>query len=462
LSGFVQEIFFLLCERWWTTTATTTTTTTTTTLLSDRKSTYDDHHQTATATATTTATTTVDPTLTLFVSGVSLVAFRRSVAPPKILSPVATLRFRLNDVAGRSARRGQAIILPSELAHGYHWTLGIYVRGSNSSSTDREHFSIYLILTDPDVTVEAEFSIKAASKTKSICHTFSTKLETPRPGRGWPDFIAREALLSAVPSVLLQQDGSLTIDVDLRVNLTKPVWYPTPPSGDSAKTLLADLVRSSLSTDVTFMVDNVEFCLHRHVLAKRAPALLDMIDGPTGQRVPLDDVDSGIFQSIVLYMYTGDWSLSSSDETVADAVLAKNTLTLADRYGCTGLKLLVESVMVDQVLNASNAAEMLLLGDSLHCALLKEAAITEILECKDAVRSLPGWELLVESNALVEDLLDKARGMKRDETAATAGLSVGELRDQLLKHGAAVDGSREVLVHQLLAITADDTAAVVV
>jgi BTB/POZ domain len=387
---------------------------------------------------------------------------RPSVAPPKILSPVATLRFRLNDVRSRTEVRGQVIILPSQPAHGYHWALQIYVRGSNSSPTDREYLSIYLVLTDPDVTAEAEFAIKAASKTRqAACHTFSTKLETPRPGRGWPDFIAREALLSAVPSVLLQQDGSLTIDVDLRVNLTKPVWYPTPPSGDSAKTLLADLVRSSLSTDVTFMVDNVEFCLHRHVLAKRAPALLDMIDGPTGQRVPLDDVDSGIFQSIVLYMYTGDWSLSSSDETVADAVLAKNTLTLADRYGCTGLKLLVESVMVDQVLNASNAAEMLLLGDSLHCALLKEAAITEIFQSKDATRSSPGWELFKESNELLEELLNKAIGMQSDETDATAGLSVGELRDQLLKHDAAVDGSREVLVHQLLAFTVDDTAAVV-
>jgi hypothetical protein len=68
---------------------------------------------------------------------------------------------------------------------------------------------------------------------------------------------------------------------------------------------------------------------------------------------------------------------------------------------------------------------------------------------------------LKESISLFEELLMMANGMPRDETEATAGLSVGELRNQLLKHGAAVDGSREVLVQRLLAITATATAAVV-
>jgi BTB/POZ domain len=311
-------------------------------------------------------------------------------------------------------------------------------------------------LTDPDVTVEAEFAIKAASRTHTTRFTFSNPID----GWGFHDYIAREALLNAVPSVLLQQDGSLTIDVDIRVYQTKPVWYPKTDDNLTMSLMKIFLSSSSFSPNVTFMVGDEAFCLHSHVLAKRAPALFNLIDEPTGQIIPLsNDVDAGAFLSIYHYIYTGEWCPDSLDEAV-DAGIAKNTLTLADRYGCTGLKLLVESVMVDKVLDATNAAEMLLLGHSLHCALLKEAAITEILECKDAVRSLPGWELLVESNLLVEDLLDKARGMKRDETAATAGLSVGELRDQLLKHGAAVDGSREVLVHQLLAITADDTAAV--
>jgi BTB/POZ domain len=348
----------------------------------------------------------------------------------------------------------------------YHWKLQIYVRGHSSSSTDREEYlSIYLVLTDPDVTVKADYVIKAASKTKTALYTFSN----PTTGAfGWFNFIARDELLNtAVPSALLQQDGSLTIEVDLRVYQNKPVWYPTPPSEDSAKTLWADLVRSSFSPTVTFKVGELAFTLHSHVLAKRAPALLDMIDGPTDQTVPLsdEDVDAGIFQSIVLYMYTGDWSPSSSSDGTVDAVLAKNTLTLADCYGCTGLKLLVESVMVDKVLNTSNAAEMLLLGDSLHCALLKEAAIKEILANIDAVRSLPGWELLKESNSLLEELLLMSTiGMKSsNETAATATLSVGELRDQLLSHGAAVDGSREVLVQRLLAVTTTtETAAAAV
>jgi BTB/POZ domain len=354
--------------------------------------------------------------------------------------------------------------LPSQPAHGYDWALKIYVRGSNLSLTDREYFTVFLILKDPDVTVETESAIKMAFKTpQTIRLTFSTKLEGPHTATGYPEVIARDELLNAVPSVLLQPDGSLTIDVDLQVYRTKPVSYPRKRDDNLEKVLMV-MRPSSYATTVTFMVGDEAFCLHGHVLADRAPALYKMT-GATGQTVHLtDDVDAGVFQSIVHYVYTGKWSPSSSDDEAVDAGVAKKTLTLANRYGCTGLKLLVESVMVDKVLEASNAMEMLLLGDSLHCALLKEAAIIQILHSKDTVGSLPGWELLVQSNSLMEQLLNEARGMPSNETEATAGLSVGELRDQLLTHSgaAAVDGSREVLVQRLLAITTTDTAVAVV
>jgi hypothetical protein len=212
------------------------------------------------------------------------------VAPPKILSPVETLRFRLNDVGGRTETRGQVIILPSQLAHGYHWALEIFVRGSNLSSINPVHLAICLILTEPaDATVEAEFVIKAASiKTKYNRFIASTK-----SWFGFHNFITREELLNAVPSVLLQQDGSLTFDVDLRVYQTFPVWYPQHE--DSLAKSLMVMGSSSFSTMVTFMVGDVAFCLHRHVVADRAPALYKMIDGGTGQTVHLtDDVDAGI------------------------------------------------------------------------------------------------------------------------------------------------------------------------
>jgi BTB/POZ domain len=388
-------------------------------------------------------------------------------AVKKILSPVKTLRFRLTDVAGRTEVRGEYIVLPSQRAHGYHWALDIYVRGCSQSLTNLEYFTVFLVLKDPDVTVETEYAIKMTLKAaQTIGRTFSTKLEDPHTAFGHPKLIAREELLNAVPSVLLQQDGSLTIDVDLQVYQTKSVWYPKTDD-NLTMSLMVKFVRSSFFPNVTFMVGDEAFCFHRHVLADRAPALFAMIDEHTSQNVPLtDDADAGTFRTIYHYVYTGEWCPDSLDGTVdadVDAGVAKKTLTLADRYGCTGLKLLVESVMVDQILDASNAAEMLLLGDSLNCALLKEAAIAEIFASMDATMTgSPGWELLVESNTLLEKLLKMSIGMPSNETDATAGLSVGELRDQLLEHGAAVDGSREVLVQRLLlAITAATATAVV-
>jgi BTB/POZ domain len=365
------------------------------------------------------------------------------VAPPEIfLSPVETLRFWLHNVGPRANLQGQWITLPSESAHGYHWALKIYF-------TATEHFAVFLVLNDPDVTVEAEFVVKVASQSsKTQRYTFFSKLET-----------------SMASHIFRRQDGSLMIEVDIRVYQNKkPVWYPTLDD-NLAKSLMENFMSfsSHFTTDVTFTVGGEAFCLHGHVLADRAPALFELIKEPTGQTIPLPiDVDAGTFRSIYRYIYTGNWSPSSSDGTVdadVDAGVAKTTLTLADFFGCTGLKLMVESVMVDKVLKASNAAEMLLLGDSLHCALLKEAAIKEIFEYKDAARDSAGWALLKESNTLLEELMNKSMGMRSDETAATAVLTVGELRDQLLEHGAAVDGSREMLVQRLLAITATDAAA---
>jgi hypothetical protein len=130
-------------------------------------------------------------------------------------------------------------------------------------------------------------------------------------------------------------------------------------------------------------------------------------------------------------------------------------LTSADRFGCTDLKHYLESVVVEKFLNEDSAADMLLLGDSLTCALLKEAAMKICLEQAAAVMVTDGWKRVVESNALMAELFSavatsSSRQTSGDETDP-AGQSVAELRDQLLKRGRDVDGSREMLVKRLKA-----------
>jgi hypothetical protein len=132
--------------------------------------------------------------------------------------------------------------------------------------------------------------------------------------------------------------------------------------------------------------------------------------------------------------------------------------------------------MVDKLLTESNAAELLLLGDALSCALLKEAAI-HICKKYSAVTSSQAWATVQESTTLLAELLAAAprrrrhrhrrgtkKGHRSNEKTDVEELSVGELRDRLLRHqhgggtccscddDEIVDGSRETLVHRLRAM----------
>jgi hypothetical protein len=161
------------------------------------------------------------------------------------------------------------------------------------------------------------------------------------------------------------------------------------------------------------------------------------------QTITLDaeeDVDAAMFQIMVRYIYTSDWPAS----VIVDAKVAKTMLTLADRFGCINLKLYVESVMVEKFLDVDSAADMLLLGDSHTCALLKEAAITIFQNQADTVMNTEGWKRVHESNALVVELF---LSVTNDDDPA--GQCVAELRNQLLELGLDVDGSRETLVKRL-------------
>jgi hypothetical protein len=168
----------------------------------------------------------------------------------------------------------------------------------------------------------------------------------------------------------------------------------------------------------------------------------------------VDDVE--IFRTMVRYIYTEEWPTM----TKLDFKAAKALLITANRFGCSRLKLYVESVLVDKFLNEHNAADLLLLGDSHHCALLKEAAMKLLCQSRCSgvvVRHMEGWQRVKESAKLLEELFffSATAGAQHaysgdDDDNDTNGQSIAELRDRLLKRGRDdVDGSREMLVKRL-------------
>jgi BTB/POZ domain len=315
--------------------------------------------------------------------------------------------------------------------------------------------SVFLRINDPgvDITVDTQATLKVGPERHTLLtHKFS------KDAVGFRNLIERETVLNTDNKFLLP-NGTLVIDVELQVYVElPPVWYPKQPMTDTK--FLADLLESSCCSDVTFQVGHQDFRLHRNVLASRAPALFQMIDHPD-QIIALDDdddvVDADTFRSIVRHIYTGDWPVASADTVVDADVTAKTMLISADRFGCTTLKHYYESVIVEKFLNKDNAADMLLLGDSHTCALLKEAALKICHEQAAAVMDTDGWKRVKESNALVVELFaascchHRQRSNNNPADDIEGQSSVAELRDRLLKRGRDVDGSREMLVKRLKA-----------
>jgi speckle-type POZ protein len=385
-----------------------------------------------------------------------------TVGKPTELSPVITLRFEINGFAKLKEPKGELVTpLPSLAAHGHDWTINLYPRGNAIGGEGQ--VACYLCLIDEDLTetdaVEAAFTLKfgARAVTGRTNATFSKNQRSVGGTRS--SFIDREILLNQDNKHVLP-NGTLIIDVELQVQVEKrAVWYPpTPIPNDDTQKMLADLLETGRCSDVTFNVGQQYFRLHSFILEKCAPVLFRMIEEHPAQTIITlaeeDDVDPAVFQIIVSYIYTSEWPAAVT--VIVDADVAKSILICADRFGCINLKHYVESVIVEKFLDEQNAADMLLLGDSHTCPQLKEAAIKIFQNQADVVMNTEGWKRVKESNALLEELLAMVTTTTKQSGARTtdddpAGQCVAELRNQLLKRGLDVDGSRETLVKRLKA-----------
>jgi hypothetical protein len=405
----------------------------------------------------------------------------------KKLSPVVEpMRFVIHNFAKikHFDKKGDCIHLSDNMwAHGHLWTLLVYPHGEeeeddndndNNARTAAirrkqkkpEYVSIFLechhCKAGHSLDIECFFQI--GSKKKRSRETFKVGSCV----KGWSNFIEREKLLDP-NQTFLDQDGTLVIDIELRIYVKMPsVWYPpmlptaeasagtttTTTSSSSSSRLLADLYKSGRCSDVTFQVGHEKFHLHRFNLDYRATVLSDMIPPAVDDQtiIVLDDKvdDVEMFRIMVRYIYTEEWPTT----TKLDLKAAKALLTTANRFGCRRLKLWIESVLVDKFLDEHNAADLLLLGDSHHCALLKEAAMKLLYQSRysgGVVRNTEGWQRVKESALLLEELFFFSAGQHAsDDDDDTNGQSVAELRDRLLKRGRDdVDGSREMLVKRL-------------
>jgi len=215
----------------------------------------------------------------------------------------------------------------------------------------------------------------------------------------------------------------------------------------------------------------MEYHAHRMIFSPSSEGAFRIVskeyDGQ--EHVPISNLKGDTFQKILIVVYT------VKTPEMDDEATAKQTLAAADRFDCTHLKLYAESVIVNKFLTTANAATLLVLGDSISCALLEEAAVnTYAFDPSTVMESSEGWPHILDSKRLLSELLKSVslklvaairnRNRNRNnnnnnndisDIVTVAGtdnidqLNVTSLREKQEEAKLEVDRSREIFVDRL-------------
>jgi hypothetical protein len=355
--------------------------------------------------------------------------------PKKLQKKVETVRFLIHEFMNLQQKRGERIETPLGKAHGYNWKLWVYPLGGTNLPTAADHISVYLLFIgdkkDAPPHVSATFRCKEIKGTNSVTDVFVN-------GFGFAGFIKRDKIHQ-----YLDDDGTLTIDVDIQVALPhKHVWYPKPLEQQQ---VLVNLHRSPENADVEFSVNGKIFKAHKCVLAIQGIFLLELFEESDNEKVTISGVTAEIFETLLEYIYT------VKEPEFNDMATTKDILVAADKFGVIGLKLLAESTLANIFLAPKTAATLLILADSHACPLLKEAAMNLYSDDPDeVVREDPEWSRVKESSDILHELLMFFRSNKMlPDESCVENFDVGTLRQRLEEANLSLDGTKETLIKRL-------------
>ena len=117
------------------------------------------------------------------------------------------------------------------------------------------------------------------------------------------------------------------------------------------------LLQQGTHSDVTIVVEDKEFKVHKSILSARSPVFEKMFQHSMEEnirnRVRIEDLDSEVVHEMLTFIYTGN------APNIKDKVEA--LFYAADRFALDHLKILCEEELCSK-LKTQNAVEILLLG----------------------------------------------------------------------------------------------------
>jgi len=356
-------------------------------------------------------------------------------------SHVETIEFVIYNFEARTEKRKHWIESPTLRAHGYNWNITVYPRGSDTSPTDKEYVSCYLQNQSVEVDTYFRYSCVLRNRRRKVAATVKVGPENKQHWTGWPNFCQRKNVLEKH----LDEDGSLMVQFDIQIATAKKykrIWYPEKFERNQE---LVELYQGgdSETFDAEFAVGNNSFGAHKSILFLKCKKLYEIANESENNDTPIviTSVSGHSFGCLLEFIY------KVTPPEFETGVQAIELLEVSDRFECVGLKLYVESVIVENFLSVSNAADLLVFADAHSCALLKEAAMNAVVTNAAAVRDTEGWSAIQESNRLLEELFHSVTDVHRPKGDDEIDLmDVTTLRNCLQKAKLDLDGSREMLV----------------
>lgn len=360
------------------------------------------------------------------------------VGKPEVLSEKHTIQASFHGFENLPHKKGDRTCSPEMTCHGHPWKIVVYPGGGrDTEDTDSGPSLSVFLYYEGAGHPKVNFTIRIGSAVKDFeKQDKNITFGSSRRNSGWKKFLLRRDVLDPTKAFLVNE--TLTVEADIQV------WIDAPQTYTPRKRLrfnMEELLESGTEGDTCFTVGAKRFVVYKGLIARCAPVLGEMADSqqPPGRKIPINDVEPAIFETLLRFIYTDEPPKVMHDP--------REVLKVANRFGCSGLKLIAETEIVKAGIDAENAAELFMFADAHSCALLREAAREFCITHLSDIKNSAGWDHLKESTELSDEIVG-ASPTKFSETSYDT-MRVATLRKKLDEKDLEVDGTRETLIRRL-------------